>query len=174
MNCLRVLVAVAISVSKLASADATGEDSTDAAQDRPAPGDVRVLENIFADSVDFNAEGRCVARGNRSIRSWQLPGFPAAIPHFESCTTLQVKNLQGEAEFSMAIVDSGGKRLQRIEGVLVLSPEGKASQAAEWDHLNIPSPGIYYLVISVAGTEAKRIPLSFSKKITRSSENRKS
>lgn len=155
------------------SSSVLAEQDTPEEQQRPAPGDVRVIENIFAEAVDFNAEGRCVARDKRAIRSWRLPGFPATIPHFESCTTIEVKNMQGEAEFSMTIVDSRGKRLQKVEGVLVLSPEGKASQAAEWDHLTIPTPGTYYLLITIAGTDAKRIPLNFSKKSTGSSKNRK-
>lgn len=120
-----------------------------------------VSSHLFARSVGFDKQGHCRAVGGVSLKSWHVPGFPAEIPHFESCTTVSSSTTKGEVDFVFSIVDKDGERLQRVDGVLDLGEEGQASQAIDWDHLKIPSAGVYFFTIKIGDREVGRVPMRF-------------
>jgi hypothetical protein len=134
-----------------------------AAQQQAKPASTQVLNHIFASSTYFDSEGRCQAEKNTVLRRWNVPGFPAAIPPFESCTTIKAEGLAGDADFYAAVVDAGGKVLEKVEGVLSFSENGLASQAIDWKHLKIPAAGTYYFVLKINGQEVKRFPMVFAR-----------
>ena len=140
-----------------------------AAQQSAKPASTQVLNHIFASSTYFDSEGKCQAEKNTVLRRWNVPLFPAAIPPFESCTTIKAEGLVGEADFYAAVVDASGKVLEKVEGVLSFSENGLASQAIDWKHLKIPAAGTYYFVLKINGQEVKRLPMVFA----RNSANRK-
>ena len=122
----------------------------------------KITSQLFAQSVNFDKEGHCRAAGGVSLKAWHLPGFPAEIPHFESCTTISSPTTGGEVEFVFSIVDKAGDRLQHVDGVLDLGKVGQVSQAVDWDHLKIPAAGIYYFAIKIEGQEIGRYPMRFN------------
>ncbi len=122
----------------------------------------KVDNHFFASGIHFDKEGRCHPVGKTKLKSWQVRAFPAEIPHFESCTTISSPQLRGEVDIALSVTGKSAKKsLLKIEGVLSLGSEGKACQAVDWDHLLIPSAGLYHLEVKVDGRRIKRIPMRF-------------
>jgi hypothetical protein len=140
------------------------------AEDEPKTKSVpifKITSQLFARSVGFDKDGHCRAAGGVSLKAWHVPGFPAEIPHFESCTTISSPTTGGEVEFVFSIIDKDGERLQRVDGVMDLGKEGQVSQAVDWDHLKIPAAGIYYFAIKIEGREIGRYPMQFNSRKAR-------
>jgi hypothetical protein len=121
----------------------------------------KVDRNVFAAGIHFDGKGKCLAVGGVSLKAWYVAGFPAEIPHFESCTTISSTTTKGEVEIDLSIVDKHGDRLLRVDGVLDLGIDGKASQAIDWDHLKVPEAGTYHFVVKVENKEVARFPMTF-------------
>jgi len=124
----------------------------------------RILSNIFATRVGFDSQGHCLAQRGKPLKHWRLPGFPARIPAFESCTTIKSSQGSREVDFVMRIKDVNGQVLQKIDGVLALSENGLASQALSWEHLTVDKPGRYLFEVEVDGQLAGRIPMRFTRR----------
>lgn len=128
----------------------------------------RVTSNIFAARVGFDTQGHCRAQTGKPFRSWRLPGFPASVPPFESCTTVKSSQQAREVDFIMRIKDSTGRVVQKIDGVLALSENGLASQAVSWEHLKLEKPGKYWFEVEVERQLAGRFPMLFTRRRGRS------
>jgi len=124
----------------------------------------KVNKHLFATSVYADAKGMCKAMGDRQLKAWYVLGFPAEIPPFESCTTISSKTTHGDVDIELTVEDKNGRSILRIDGVLELPEDGKASQAVDWDHLKIPAPGKYFMVVEIEGQKVGRFPMIFKQK----------
>jgi hypothetical protein len=106
----------------------------------------------------------CKAAGKRQLRAWYVAGFPAEIPPFESCTTISSSTTSGDVSIELTIFDPRGRSILRIDGVLELPEDGKASQAVDWDHVKIPSPGKYFMEVKIEDKKVGRFPMLFKKR----------
>ncbi|MBN2498681.1 MAG: hypothetical protein JXR96_29085 [Deltaproteobacteria bacterium] len=128
------------------------------------PAGFRVETHLMGKAVGFDGQGRCSVTRGRAYKSWKVPGFPAKVPHFESCTTIRSSLSDDEVDFSLAIVSPKGEQLRAVDGVLALGSAGQASQAIDWDDLEIPAAGTYRMVLKVDGKVIARFPMQFSAK----------
>jgi hypothetical protein len=124
----------------------------------------KVERHLFAKSVYTDNKGMCQAQGKMQLKAWYVRGFPAEIPPFESCTTISSSTTSGDVDIELTIEDSKSRSILRIDGVLDLPENGKSSQAIDWDHLKIPAPGKYFMVIKVEGQKVGRFPMLFKKR----------
>jgi hypothetical protein len=121
----------------------------------------KVERNLFASSVHVDQDGLCQTASGVKLKAWYVAGFPAEIPAFESCTTISSASARGGVDIELAIVDRKKRTLLKVDGILDLGSDGRASQAIDWDHLEIPSAGTYYLVVRVEGKVSGRFPMRF-------------
>ena len=128
------------------------------------PATYKLEDHLFARSVHMDGDGRCQATGGVKLKAWYVAGFPASIPPFESCTTIASDTGRGTVDIELAVVDARRRTLQKVDGVLDLGSDGKATQAIDWDHLEVPGPGLYHMVIKVDGQEIGRYPMKFRKR----------
>ena len=134
-------------------------------EEAPVKAVFKVDKHLLATQVGFDKDGRCKATRGRKLKAWRVPGFPATIPHFESCTTVSSPQ-GGTVEFRIVVKNPAGEELTSVDGVLELGAEGgkgSASQAINWDDLEIPKAGKYQMVIEVEGQAVARYPLRFSR-----------
>ncbi|MBW1810051.1 MAG: hypothetical protein JRJ87_17775 [Deltaproteobacteria bacterium] len=124
----------------------------------------KVEQHLFAHAAHFDGKGQCQAVGKVALKSWWVRGFPAEIPHFETCTTISSKTRKGEIDIDLAVVSKDGDRLLRVGGVLDLGIDGRASQAIDWDHLVVPAAGTYFMQIKIEGNEVARFAMQFKKR----------
>ncbi|MBW2702610.1 MAG: hypothetical protein JRF33_17460 [Deltaproteobacteria bacterium] len=144
-------------------------------EEAPVKAVFKVDKHLLAAQVDFGKDGRCKASRGRTLKAWRVPGFPATIPHFESCTTVSSPQ-GGTVEFRIVVKNPAGEEVTSVNGVLELGEEGSkgsASQAINWDDLEIPKAGKYHMVIEVEGEELARYPLRFSRSRKKRSSKRK-
>ena len=124
---------------------------------------VKVVKFILANAVEFYPEGHCRVLSGRH-KGWRLPAFPAKVPRFEACFTVKSKQARGLQDFTLSVVDSKGKALESVDGVLDLGVDGQATQVVEWEQLNIPVAGKYRMVIDIKGTKAGVFPMRFTRR----------
>lgn len=124
----------------------------------------KVERHLFARSIHIGKDGQCLPTKNTQIKAWYVLGFPAEVPPFESCTTISSKTARGEVEFKLAIVSKSKEEILVVDGVLDLGIDGRASQAVDWDHVKIPSGGIYHMMVEVEGKLVKKFPMKFALK----------
>jgi hypothetical protein len=124
----------------------------------------KVERHLFARSIHIGKDGLCLPTKNTQIKAWYVQGFPAEVPPFETCTTISSKTARGEVAFKLAIVSKGKEEILVVDGVLDLGIDGRASQAIDWDHVKIPSGGIYHMVVEVEGKRIKKFPMKFALK----------
>ncbi len=144
-------------------------------EEAPVKAVYKVDKHLLAAQVDFGKNGQCKASRGRTLKSWRVPGFPATIPHFESCTTVSSPQ-GGTVEFRIVVKNPAGEEVTSVDGVLELGAEGSkgsASQAINWDNLEIPKAGKYHMTIEVEGQEVARYPLRFSRSRKKRSSKRK-
>jgi len=122
----------------------------------------KVERHLFARSIHIGKDGLCLPAKNTQIKAWYVQGFPAEVPPFETCTTISSKTARGEVEFKLAIVSRSKEEILVVDGVLDLGIDGKASQAIDWDHVKVPSGGIYHMVVEVEGKRIKKFPMKFA------------
>jgi hypothetical protein len=144
----------------LAAQPAAAADSKAPPAKSPGPA-FEVVEHIMAPGMDFGKDGRCRVEQGPAIRLWRLPGFPATISHFESCLTVRSKAERGLVDFELAVVGPKGQVLQLVDGALDLGDLGQASQAVNWDHLEIPTPGRYQMRVVIEGQQVATFPMEF-------------
>lgn len=124
----------------------------------------KITAHLMAPKVGFDKKGRCkVARG-RKLKAWRVPRFPAQIPAFESCLTVKSKDARGLMDLEFNILDKAGESLQRVEGAIDLGDKGTASQAVNWEHVEIPQPGLYHMQVLIEGQEVARYPMRFNRR----------
>ena len=121
----------------------------------------KVLKHVIAKKVGFDKKGTCKAANGRAIKIWRVPGFPATIPHFESCLTVQSPNARGLVDFEKTLYNKQGEEIMKVEGAVELGITGSASQAVNWDHLEIEKPGIYHMVTKLADKQVSKVSLKF-------------
>ena len=134
-------------------------------EEAPVKAVFKVDKHLLAAQVGFSKDGQCKATSGRTLKAWRVPGFPAIIPHFESCTTVSSPQ-GGTVEFRIVVKNPGGEEVTSVDGVLELGEEGSrgsASQAINWDDLEIPKAGKYHMTVEVEGQEVARYPLRFSR-----------
>jgi hypothetical protein len=139
-------------------------DEPEEEQDETRKASFRIEENVFARSVNVDHQGKCKATSGVALKAWYVPSFPASIPPFESCTTVASDTARGTVDIRLAIVSRKKRTITKIDGVLDLGTDGKATQAIDWDHVEIPAPGTYHLVVRVEGDEVARFPMRFKKR----------
>ncbi len=145
------------------------------AGEAPVKAVFKVEKHLLAAQVDFGKDGQCKATRGRTLKAWRVPGFPATIPHFESCTTVSSPQ-GGTVEFRIVVKNPAGEEVTSVDGVLELGAEGSrgsASQAINWDDLEIPKAGKYRMMIEVEGQEVASYPLRFSRSRKKRSSKRK-
>lgn len=123
----------------------------------------KITSHLMAPKVGFDKRGSCkVARG-RMLKAWRVNTFPAQIPSFESCLTVRSSDARGLMDLEFNILDKNGESLQRVEGAIDLGDKGSASQAINWEHLEIPAAGLYHMQVIIEGHQVARYPMHFKR-----------
>lgn len=123
----------------------------------------KVKQFINSHSVDFDRKGRCKSVDGILMREWRVPSFPAAIPHFETCISITSTTTKGLVDFELVVQDGRGHSITSVEGAIDLGDSGAASQAVDWDHLEIPRAGKYYMRLEVQGKRFGSYRMLFKK-----------
>ncbi len=118
---------------------------------------------INSHSVDFDTKGRCKAVDGILMRKWKVKSFPALISHFETCISVTSTTTSGMVNFELVIQDKLGRSISSVEGVMDLGDSGAASQAVDWDHLEIPKAGVYYMRLVLQGKRIGKYKMVFTK-----------
>ncbi len=123
----------------------------------------KTMQFINSHSVDFDKKGRCKAVDGVLMREWRVPSYPAAIPHFETCISVSSNTTSGLVDFKLVIKNSKGRSITSVEGAMDLGDTGAASQAVDWDHLEIPRAGVYHMQLFVQGKKTGNYRMVFRK-----------
>jgi hypothetical protein len=124
----------------------------------------KLVHHINASKIGFNKRGRCKAIRGRPLKAWRVKRFPVQIPHFETCLTVSSKKGRGLMDFELSVVDKNGEAMAMVEGAIDLGHQGQASQAVDWDHLEIPAAGLYHMRLLIEDQQVAKIPLRFKRK----------